>query len=259
MPFIPHTDADVAEMLAAIGVPDVESLFDEIPSALRSGEFTTVGDGLPEMEVLRRLGERARRDETGACFLGAGSYDHHVPAAVWDIAGRGEFMTAYTPYQAEASQGTLQLIYEFQTMMSELTGMDVCNASVYDGGSGLAEAVLMAVRANRRGARGDGSRVVAIAGNAHPLYVAATRTIVRNQGIEIVTLPHGEDGRVFRFVRQSADSRFDHITVDSQGLRRALAHEQFRQRRTDRDGSCASERSVGDLADPFSGQSRCQT
>ncbi len=196
MPFIPHTDADVAEMLAAIGVPDVESLFDEIPSALRSGQFTTVGDGLPEMEVLRRLGERARQDEAGPCFLGAGSYDHHVPAAVWDIAGRGEFMTAYTPYQAEASQGTLQLIYEFQTMMSELTGMDVCNASVYDGGSGLAEAVLMAVRANRRGARGDGSRVVAVAGNAHPLYVAATRTIVRNQGIEIVTLPHGEDGLI---------------------------------------------------------------
>ena len=197
MPFIPHTDADVAEMLAAIGVPDVESLFDEIPPALRSGEFTAVADGLPEMEVLRRLGERARRDEAGPCFLGAGSYDHHVPAAVWDIAGRGEFMTAYTPYQAEASQGTLQLIYEFQTMMSELTGMDVCNASVYDGGSGLAEAVLMAVRANRRrGAGGDGTRVVAVAGNAHPLYVAATRTIVRNQGIEIVTLPYGEDGLV---------------------------------------------------------------
>lgn len=196
MPFIPHTDTDVAEMLAAVGVPDVESLFDEIPPALRSGEFETVADGLAEMEVLRRLGERARRDEAGPCFLGAGSYDHHVPAAVWDISSRGEFMTAYTPYQAEASQGTLQLIYEFQTMMSELTGMDVCNASVYDGGSGLAEAVLMAVRANRRRRRGDASPVVAVAGNAHPLYVATTRTIVRNQGIEIVTLPHGEDGLV---------------------------------------------------------------
>ncbi|MYE80944.1 MAG: glycine dehydrogenase, partial [Gammaproteobacteria bacterium] len=196
MPFIPHTDADVAEMLAAVGVPDVESLFDEIPPALRSGDFETVADGLAEMEVLRRLGERARQDEAGPCFLGAGSYDHHVPAAVWDIASRGEFMTAYTPYQAEASQGTLQLIYEFQTMMSELTGMDVCNASVYDGGSGLAEAVLMAVRANRRRHRGDHPPVVAVAGNAHPLYVATTRTIVRNQGIEIVTLPHGEDGLV---------------------------------------------------------------
>ena len=196
MPFIPHTHADVASMLAVIGEPDVESLFDEIPAALRSGTLTAVGDGLSEMQVLRLLGDRARQDETGPCFLGAGSYDHHVPAAVWDIAGRGEFMTAYTPYQAEASQGTLQLIYEFQTMMSELTGMDVCNASVYDGGSGLAEAVLMAVRANRRASRGDGARVVAIAGNAHPLYVAATRSIVRNQGIELVTLPWDDTGRV---------------------------------------------------------------
>ncbi len=196
MPFIPHTDADVASMLAAIGVPDIESLFDEIPAALRSEALEAVGEGLSEMDMLRRLGERARRDETGPCFLGAGSYDHHIPAAVWDIAGRGEFMTAYTPYQAEASQGTLQLIYEFQTMMAELTGMDVCNASVYDGGSGLAEAVLMAVRANRRAARRNGPRIVAIAGNAHPLYVAATRTIVRNQGIEIATLPHGADGRI---------------------------------------------------------------
>ena len=196
MPFIPHTDADVASMLATIGVPDVDSLFDEIPPALRSKVPGTIGDGLSEMEMLRRLGDRAGRDEAEPCFLGAGCYDHHIPAAVWDIAGRGEFMTAYTPYQAEASQGTLQLIYEFQTMMAELTGMDVCNASVYDGGSGLAEAILMAVRANRRAARRNGPRTVAIAGNVHPLYVAATHTIVRNQGIEIVTLPCGADGRI---------------------------------------------------------------
>ena len=208
MPFIPHTDADVAAMLAVIGVDDIESLFDEIPAPLRAGELTAVDSGLSEMDVLRRLGARARRDETGPCFLGAGSYDHHIPAAVWDIAGRGEFMTAYTPYQAEASQGTLQLIYEFQTMMSELTGMDVCNASVYDGGSGLAEAVLMAVRANRKAATGrDGPRTVAIAGNVHPLYLATTRTIVRNQGIEIVTLPYGEDGRVDLGALQSLSPR----------------------------------------------------
>ena len=208
MPFIPHTDADVAVMLSVIGVDDIESLFDEIPAPLRSGELTAVDAGLSEMDVLRRLAARARQDEAGPCFLGAGSYDHHIPAAVWDIAGRGEFMTAYTPYQAEASQGTLQLIYEFQTMMAELTGMDVCNASVYDGGSGLAEAVLMAVRANRRAATGrDGLRTVAIAGNVHPLYLATTRTIVRNQGIEIVTLPYGEDGRVDPGALQSLSTR----------------------------------------------------
>ena len=200
MPFIPHTEADVASMLAVVGVSDIEDLFDEIPANLLAGddrEALARGEGMSEMDMLRRLQERARADETGPCFLGAGAYDHHIPSAVWDIASRGEFMTAYTPYQAEASQGTLQLVYEFQTMMAELTGMDVCNASVYDGGSGLAETILMAVRAGERRSRGRPAgtrRCVALAGAVHPLYVAAARNIVRHQGIEIVQLPHGEDG-----------------------------------------------------------------
>ena len=198
MPFIPHTKADVASMLAVVGAADIDELFDEIPANLRardSGDGDAVG--LTEMETLQRMAERARADETGPCFLGAGAYDHHIPSAVWDIASRGEFMTAYTPYQAEASQGTLQLVYEFQTMMSELTGMDVCNASVYDGGSGLAEAILMAVRAGERrgtGGRASGSRRVVLAGAVNPLYAAAARNIVGQQGIEISQLPHGENG-----------------------------------------------------------------
>ena len=201
MPFIPHTAADAASMMAVVGVADIDQLFDEIPPYLlnRGGGEPAAGraKGMSEMEMLRRMEECARADETGPCFLGAGSYDHHIPSAVWDITSRGEFMTAYTPYQAEASQGTLQLVYEFQTMMAELTGMDVCNASVYDGGSGLAEAILMAVRAGERRSRGrsaGGRRSVALAGAVHPLYVAAARNIVRQQGIEIVQLPHGEDG-----------------------------------------------------------------
>lgn len=204
MPFIPHTKADVASMLAVVGAAEIDELFDEIPANLRardSGDSDAAG--LTEMETLQRMAERARADETGPCFLGAGAYDHHIPSAVWDIASRGEFMTAYTPYQAEASQGTLQLVYEFQTMMSELTGMDVCNASVYDGGSGLAEAILMAVRAGeRRGTRArpgsrrraGGSRHVVLAGAVNPLYAAAARNIVGQQGIEISQLPHGENG-----------------------------------------------------------------
>ncbi len=201
MPFIPHTAADVASMMAVVGVAEIDRLFDEIPPNLlnRGGGEPAAGhaEGMSEMEMLRRMEECARADETGPCFLGAGSYDHHIPSAVWDIASRGEFMTAYTPYQAEASQGTLQLVYEFQTMMAELTGMDVCNASVYDGGSGLAEAILMAVRAGARRSRGRPAgerRSVALAGAVHPLYVAAARNIVRQQGIEIVQLPHGADG-----------------------------------------------------------------
>src|SRR5512140_1506861 len=110
MPFIPHTKKDVATMLDAIGVRAVEDLFDEIPQALRAGTLKQVPEGRSELDMLALLGERAERDRIDLCFAGAGSYDHHVPAAVWDIAQRGEFLTAYTPYQAEASQGTLQLI-----------------------------------------------------------------------------------------------------------------------------------------------------
>jgi glycine dehydrogenase subunit 1 len=192
MPFIPHTPHDVDTMLKTIGVHAIEDLFDEIPENLRAGELKHVPSGRTEMEMLQLLGERAKQDETGPCFLGAGSYDHHIPAAVWDLVQRGEFMTAYTPYQAEASQGTLQLIYEYQSMIASLTGMDVSNASVYDGGSGLAEAVLMAVRANKKAK----SRRVLAAETVNPLHRRAARDIVKNQRIVIDTLPMGADGRI---------------------------------------------------------------
>ena len=192
MPFIPHTADDVREMPAAIGVASIDALFDEIPAALRAGSLTKVPEGRSEMDMLALLAERADRDRIDLCFAGAGSYDHHIPAAVWDIAQRGEFLTAYTPYQAEASQGTLQLIYEFQSMMTALTGMDVSNASVYDGGSGLAEAVLMAVRANKK----NKSRHVAMPDTVNPRYRDATRAIVRNQRIELTAIPMTADGTV---------------------------------------------------------------
>jgi len=194
MPFIPHTAEEERSMLSEIGVDSIEALFDEIPAHLRAGVLRQVPHGVSEMEMLRELSARADRDQGGVCFLGAGCYDHHVPAAVWDLTGRGEFMTAYTPYQAEASQGTLQLIYEFQTMMANLTGLDVSNASVYDGASGLAEAVLMAVRGNRKA----GSRTVLMAGTVHPHYRDATRNIVSPQGVEITSLATTADGRVDR-------------------------------------------------------------
>ncbi|HEY6599658.1 MAG TPA: hypothetical protein VIZ30_10105, partial [Pseudomonadales bacterium] len=190
MPFIPHTAADVRDMLGHIGVASVDALFDEIPPELRAGSLTKVPVGRNEMDMLALLSERAERDRVDVCFVGAGSYDHHIPAAVWDLAQRGEFLTAYTPYQAEASQGTLQLIYEFQSMMTALTGMDVSNASVYDGGSGLAEAVLMAVRANKK----NKSRNVVVPDTVNPRYRDATRSIVRNQQIELVGLPMTSTG-----------------------------------------------------------------
>src|SRR5580704_15302062 len=150
MAFIPHTEADVAAMLEAIGVARSEDLFDEIPAQLRVRSLAGVPEALNEMQIGRLMSERAAQDGTMLSFLGAGAYEHHIPAAVWAITTRGEFYSAYTPYQAEASQGTLQLIYEFQTMIAGLTGMAVANASMYDGASAMAEAALMAVRAHRR-------------------------------------------------------------------------------------------------------------
>ncbi|HEX3138397.1 MAG TPA: glycine dehydrogenase, partial [Casimicrobiaceae bacterium] len=150
MPFIPHTETDVREMLAAIGAPSIDALFEEIPAALRIKSLDGIPEALTEMETGRLMQQRASRDGRPLNFLGAGAYEHHIPAAVWAIVTRGEFYSAYTPYQAEASQGTLQLLYEYQTMMASLTGMQVSNASLYDGASALAEACLMAVRAHRR-------------------------------------------------------------------------------------------------------------
>jgi glycine dehydrogenase subunit 1 len=150
MPFIPHTEADVAEMLAAIGPPDIESLFAEIPDELRITALAGVPEGLNEQQVMRLMQERARQDGLPLNFIGAGAYPHHIPAAVWALVSRGEFYSAYTPYQAEASQGTLQTIYEYQSMITALTGMQVANASMYDGATAVSEACLMAVRANRK-------------------------------------------------------------------------------------------------------------
>lgn len=181
MPYIPHTDADVQAMLDVIGVDSIADLFDEIPADILSQPLSKVPEGASEMVVSRLMAERAAADGNVSCFIGAGAYEHHIPAAVWDIVGRGEFMTAYTPYQAEASQGTLQVIYEYQSMMAHLNAMDVSNASLYDGGSALAEAVLMAIRANRK----SKSRKVLVPTAVNPLYRSATKAIVENQGIQL--------------------------------------------------------------------------
>src|SRR5271168_3192534 len=165
MAFIPHTPDDVARMLEVIGVPSIEALFDEIPKGLRAAGLV-LPPPMSEMEVGRLLTERAALDGRPVNFIGAGAYEHHIPAPVWAIATRGEFYSAYTPYQAEASQGTLQLIYEYQTMIASLTGMPVSNASVYDGASAVAEASLMAVRANRR----SKSQRILVPTTVHPHY-----------------------------------------------------------------------------------------
>jgi glycine dehydrogenase subunit 1 len=190
MPFIPHTQADVEAMLATIGAQRIGDLFEEIPERLHAGPLDGIPPGLTEMEVTRLMQSRARADGQPLCFIGAGAYEHHIPAAVWQITTRGEFYSAYTPYQAEASQGTLQLLYEFQSMMTALTGLDASNASLYDGGSALAEAILMAVRANRK----VKSNRVLVPRALHPAYRRTAQTIVRHQGIELVEVPFDPAG-----------------------------------------------------------------
>jgi glycine dehydrogenase subunit 1 len=185
MPFLPHTESDVQAMLKAIGANSIDDLFDEIPANLIIQKLANVPETANEMDVVRLMKARARQDETVLNFAGAGAYEHHIPAAIWQIVGRGEFYSAYTPYQAEASQGTLQLIYEYQTMMTRLTGMDISNASMYDGATAAAEAVLMAERSQKKG----GARRVLVPESLHPAYRRTLKAIVDLQGIEIVTLP----------------------------------------------------------------------
>ncbi|NNJ96065.1 MAG: aminomethyl-transferring glycine dehydrogenase subunit GcvPA [Gammaproteobacteria bacterium] len=186
MPFIPHTDQEIDEMLEAIGIKDTDALFAEIPSHLRVSGLEGIPEGMTEMDVSRLMHQRAAENKQAVCFLGAGAYEHHIPAAVWQLTTRGEYYTAYTPYQAEASQGTLQLTYEYQSMMTALTDMDVSNASLYDGASALAEAILMAVRGNRK----SKSRKIVIPRTVHPAYRKTANTIVGGQNIELVEVDY---------------------------------------------------------------------
>jgi len=173
-------------MLETIGIRNTDELFEEIPSHLKVSGLEGIPQGMTEMEVSRLMHQRAAENRQAVCFIGAGAYEHHIPAAVWQLTTRGEYYTAYTPYQAEASQGTLQLTYEFQSMITALTDMDVSNASLYDGASALAEAVLMAVRGNRK----SKSRRIIIPRTVHPAYRKTADTIVSGQNIELVEVDY---------------------------------------------------------------------
>lgn len=185
MPYIPHTPQDIDEMLAQIKVNTIEDLFDEIPAELRCGTLNDVPEALTELEVTQLMQQRAKQDKPLICFAGAGAYEHHIPAAVWEVATRGEYYSAYTPYQAEASQGTLQLLYEYQSMMAQLTGMDVSNASLYDGASALAESILMAVRQTK----GKNKKIL-FPHTVHPRYQKVVETTVKNQEIDLISIDY---------------------------------------------------------------------
>ena len=182
MPYIPHTDQEAQEMLKVIGVDSIDNLFDEIPDAIRINGLEHVPTGISEMQATRLSKELSAKDSFRLNFIGAGAYEHHIPAAVWEITGRGEFLTCYTPYQAEASQGTLQLLYEFQSMIASLTGMDVSNTSMYDGATALAEAVLMSVRCHRK----SKSKTILMPRTVHPSYRKVVKTLVQGQKIKLI-------------------------------------------------------------------------
>ncbi|MHB8767072.1 MAG: aminomethyl-transferring glycine dehydrogenase subunit GcvPA [Deferrisomatales bacterium] len=185
MRYFPHTDADVAAMLGAVGAGSVDELFAAVPERFRLRAPLGLPEPLTEWELLREAGARDAAVAPGApgrVFLGAGSYEHHIPASVASLAGRSEFVTGYTPYQPEASQGTLQAIFEYQTLVCRLLGMEVANASVYDGASALVEALLLALRVTRRGR-------VALSRAVHPLYRQAVATYLEAGGYEVVELP----------------------------------------------------------------------
>ncbi len=192
MRYLPLTEADRQAMLADIGVASVDDLYRDVPEAARlPGPIAGLPDHLGELEVERALSALAARNvPTGSVpsFLGGGAYRHHVPATVDHLIQRGEFLTSYTPYQPEIAQGTLQYLFEFQTQVALLTGLDVANASMYDGATACAEAVMMANRLTRR------NRAV-LAGNLHPHYRDTTATLARFQGFEVVSPPPDPRGR----------------------------------------------------------------
>ncbi len=191
MRYLPQTNEDITTMLQAVGAQTLDDLFASIPADCRRKSPINLSEPLTEWELNTHMDELTATMATAPeykIFMGAGSYDHHIPEVIKQLLLRGEFFTAYTPYQPEVSQGTLQVIYEYQTLVTRLLAMDVANASMYDGASGLAEALLMAVRITKR-------KKVAISKLIHPLYREVVQTYLKPTGYEIIELPMGTDGR----------------------------------------------------------------
>jgi glycine dehydrogenase subunit 1 len=190
MRYLPKSDADREAMLKEIGARSIDDLFAPIPAEYRLERDLKVPRQMAESEIVDWFRERSRENGDGhTTFLGAGAYYHYRPVIIDSLISRGEFLTAYTPYQAEVSQGTLQSIFEFQTMICELTGMEVANASMYDGSTAAAEAVMMAVRLT-------GRRAVLIARSLHPEYREVLATYAHHQGLPLATIPFSENGRL---------------------------------------------------------------
>ncbi len=200
MGYLPHTPSDVADMLKTVGVPSIDRLFDCIPAPVRLNRSLEIPGALPESELCRHLSEVAARNRPATelkSFLGAGAYDHYIPSLVDALQNRGEFLTAYTPYQAEASQGTLQHIFEFQSMIGELTGLDVANASHYDGATALWEAAAMAVDRT-------GRKKIVVSQLVHPHYRAVLRSMLQHLDVHILEVAHAQGQTPVSMLRDCA-------------------------------------------------------
>ena len=212
MPYLLNTTDDQRAMLDAIGVDSLDDLFEMIPASLRLGRTLDIPPAVGEMELARLVGALAESNlhgENSTCFLGGGSYDHFVPAVVDTIAGRGEFYTSYTPYQAEVSQGNLQAMFEYQSLICQLTGLDVSNASLYDGGSAAAESVLMAISATRRAGR------VVVAESVHPEYRQILETYFANMKTKLVTVPAPSGVVDPSLIQQAVDDQTACVLIQS--------------------------------------------
>ena len=213
MRFIPHTEKDIREMLATIGIQNVDELFASIPADLKLGnKALKLPSALSESEIvtaLRQIQKRNPDSEEISTFLGAGAYRHYSPVLIESLVQRGEFSTSYTPYQPEVSQGTLQAIFEFQTMIAMLTGMDLANASMYDGASALAEAVLMAHRINKK-------NEYLVARAVHPEYRQTTQTYLRGADHRLIDVPYDLRGKTdFEFIRANLSDKTSAVVLQS--------------------------------------------
>lgn len=212
MPYFFNTDDDRREMLAAIGAESVESLFDSIPAEMRLSRPLQLPPGLGELDLTRLMSELAGQNRSIrdlVCFLGGGAYDHFVPAVVDAVASRSEFYTSYTPYQPEVSQGNLQAMFEYQSLICQLTGLDVSNASLYDGGSAAAEAVLLAMSVTGR------SKRVVTAASVHPEYREVIRTYFAGLGAELVTVGAPEGRVSLEELAQAVDDQTACVLIQS--------------------------------------------
>ena len=194
--YVPHTDDEIEQMLAFMGLDSLEALFETIPAALRlvageDGRYLDLPDGLAEADVLSEMGRLAAANSGSntdlVCFAGAGAYDHQVPSAVRSLMFRSEFVTAYTPYQPEVAQGVLQMLFEYQTLISRLTGVGIANASLYDGATACVEAVNLAVAASRK-------QGVLVSRGVHPNWRDTMTTFAKGTGHDLIDVPLGDDG-----------------------------------------------------------------